>query len=153
MAYNQGLAVRVETLLDELHPSDLVSKKMFGGVGYMVRGNMACGIHKDKLIVRVGKDAYLDALGQPGAGVFDITGRPMTGWIILNGCIGKGHGLNRLGGKGIGIRANPASEITHREKLNQRRERTLAMQQNQIGVFQKRSLLSSSTSWLVACIF
>ena len=84
MSYDQALAARVEDVLAELNPPNLENKKMFGGVGYLVRGNMACGIQKDKLVVRVGKDTYQDALGQPGADVFDITGRPMTGWVLVS---------------------------------------------------------------------
>jgi hypothetical protein len=49
----------------------------------MLRGNMACGVHKDALIVRVGPDGYEDALGQPHTRPFDITGRPMTGWVMV----------------------------------------------------------------------
>jgi hypothetical protein len=83
MAYDQALAARVEAVLAELNPPNLENKKMFGGVGYLVRGNMACGIHKDNLVVCVGKGGYEDALSQPGVDVFDITGRPMTGWVLL----------------------------------------------------------------------
>ena len=62
---------------------DLVEKKMFGGIGFMVRGNMACGIHKDSLVVRVGPERYRDALAKAHARPFDITGRPMTGWVLI----------------------------------------------------------------------
>ena len=60
---------------------EMIEKKMFGGVGFMVRGNMACGVNQDYLIVRVGREMYEEALRQPHAGVFDMTGRPMTGWV------------------------------------------------------------------------
>ena len=81
MAYDEGLAQRVRVLL-EGHPG-YVEKKMFGGVGYMLRGNMACGVNKDDLIVRVGPDRYEEALAQPVARVFDMTGRPMKGWVVI----------------------------------------------------------------------
>ena len=81
MAYDEGLAQRVRDLL-EGHPG-YVEKKMFGGVGYMLRGNMACGVNKDDLIVRVGLDRYEEALTQPVARVFDMTGRPMKGWVVV----------------------------------------------------------------------
>lgn len=81
MAYNLDLAERVSQILEGI--PGVVEKKMFGGVGYMVRGNMACGVNKDDLIVRVGPQKYQEALGQPHASVFDMTGRPMSGWITV----------------------------------------------------------------------
>lgn len=86
MAYDEGLAERVRALLADT--PDLVEKKMFGGLGYMVRGNMACGIYQDSLVVRVGPERYEEALAHPLARPFDITGRPMTGWVMVapEGC-------------------------------------------------------------------
>ena len=81
MAYDEGLAQRVRESLQEL--PELVEKKMFGGVGFMVRGNMACGINGDDLIVRVGPDRYDEALTRPHTRVFDMTGRPMRGWVMV----------------------------------------------------------------------
>jgi len=81
MAYDTALASRVEDMLAELNLPLLENKKMFGGVSCMVQGNMACGVLDDYLIVRVGKDAYEDALRQPGTSEFGTTGRPMTGWV------------------------------------------------------------------------
>ena len=82
MAYDEGLAQRVEDLLDE-RGGAYEAKKMFGGVGYMLGGNMACGVHRDRLIVRVGPEGYDRALGRPHAAEFDITGRPMKGWVMV----------------------------------------------------------------------
>jgi TfoX/Sxy family transcriptional regulator of competence genes len=86
MAYVEGLAQRVMEVLSE--QSGLVDKKMFGGVGYMVHGNMACGVNGDALIVRVGPDRYQEALAQPHVKPFDMTGRPMKGWVVVSaeGC-------------------------------------------------------------------
>jgi hypothetical protein len=81
MAYDEGLAQRVREALGDL--PDLVEKKMFGGVGFMVRGNMACGVNKDRLIVRVGSERHEEALARPHTGPFDITGRPMKGWVMV----------------------------------------------------------------------
>jgi len=83
MAYDEGLAERINQVLERLDPPGLVDKKMFGGIGYLVQGNMACGILDDLLIVRVGKESYEEALQKPGARVFDTTGRPMTGWVMV----------------------------------------------------------------------
>jgi TfoX/Sxy family transcriptional regulator of competence genes len=81
MAYSEELAQRMSAALIEV--PDLVEKKMFGGIGFMVRGNMACGVNKDDLIVRVGPEHYQEALDHPHTKVFDMTGRPMTGWIVV----------------------------------------------------------------------
>ncbi len=81
MAYSEELAQRMRDVL--FATPDLVEKKMFGGIGFLVKGNMACGVNKDDLIVRVGPDAYQDTLDSPHTNVFDMTGRPMTGWIVV----------------------------------------------------------------------
>jgi TfoX/Sxy family transcriptional regulator of competence genes len=81
MAYDEGLAQRIREVLGE--QPGLVKKKMFGGIGFMVRGNMACGVYKDALIVRVGPEKHEEALARPHAKPFDITGRPMKGWVMV----------------------------------------------------------------------
>ncbi len=81
MAYDEGLAQRIREVLGE--QPGLVEKKMFGGIGFMVHGNMACGVHKDALIVRVGPERYEEALARPHTRPFDITGRPMKGWVMV----------------------------------------------------------------------
>jgi TfoX/Sxy family transcriptional regulator of competence genes len=82
MAYDKVLAERVQTSVQ--HVEGLTSKKMFGGIGYMINGNMAVGVYKDHLIVRVGLDDYDSLLAEPFARVFDITGRVMKGWIMVD---------------------------------------------------------------------
>ena len=86
MAYDEILAQRVLQILGD-RPG-LVSKKMFGGIGCMLHGNMACGVHKDSLVVRVGPGRYGEALAQQHTRPFDITGRPMRGWVMVaaEGC-------------------------------------------------------------------
>ncbi len=79
MAYDEGLAQRMRDALQDQHGLD--EKKMFGGVGFMLRGNMACGVHGDDMIVRVGPAAYDAALAEEHARPFDMTGRPMKGWV------------------------------------------------------------------------
>jgi TfoX/Sxy family transcriptional regulator of competence genes len=81
MAYDEGLGQRIREVLDE--QPNLVEKKMFGGVGFMVQGNMACGVHKDMLIVRVGPDAYEETMQYPHTRPFDMTGRAMKGWVMV----------------------------------------------------------------------
>ena len=81
MAYDESLARRMRTEIGSL--PGLVEKKMFGGVGFLVHGNMACGVHGDDLIVRVGPERYEQALAQPHTRPFDMTGRPMSGWVMV----------------------------------------------------------------------
>ena len=79
MAYDEILTARVREALEDVPV--LVEKKMFGGVGFLVHGNMACGVNQEYLIVRVGPLKYEEALKKPHVSVFDMTGRPMTGWV------------------------------------------------------------------------
>jgi TfoX/Sxy family transcriptional regulator of competence genes len=81
MAYDEGLAGRARGILVEL--PGFVEKRMFGGVGFMLRGNMACGVNGDELIVRVGPANYEQALELPHTRRFDMTGRPMRGWVMV----------------------------------------------------------------------
>lgn len=82
MAYDENLADRVQKIMAPI--PNMVAKKMFGGIGYLVNGNMAFGIIGESLIVRVGPVRYQEALSQPHTSVFDITGRPMTGWVVVD---------------------------------------------------------------------
>jgi hypothetical protein len=81
MTNDEAVAVRIRELLRG-YP-DFMEKRMFGGIGFLLRGNMACGINKGNLIVRVGPDLYEDVLQRPHAKVFDMTGRAMKGWIKI----------------------------------------------------------------------
>jgi TfoX/Sxy family transcriptional regulator of competence genes len=81
MAYDEHQARRIGDLL--AGQPGLVEKRMFGGVGFIVQGNMACGLHKDGLIVRVGPQRYEEALARPGTRPFDMTGKPMAGWVLV----------------------------------------------------------------------
>jgi TfoX/Sxy family transcriptional regulator of competence genes len=83
MAYDEGLAARVRDVLGD-HP-DIIEKKMFGGLAFMVQGNMACGIIQDDLMVRVGPEGYETALAQPHARSMDFTGKPMRGMVVVDG--------------------------------------------------------------------
>jgi TfoX/Sxy family transcriptional regulator of competence genes len=81
MAYSSALADRVRHVTR--FRRDLTEKKMFGGVGFLLHGNMLVGVMASSLIVRVGPDAYPAALKQPNVKEFDFTGRPMKGWIVV----------------------------------------------------------------------
>ena len=80
MAYNLKLA---ERLRSELSGTPVVEKKMFGGIGFLLNGHMACGVHKDNLIVRVDPEKHTRLLKKSHVRPFDITGRPMKGWLLV----------------------------------------------------------------------
>jgi TfoX/Sxy family transcriptional regulator of competence genes len=60
-------------------------KKMFGGLAFLTDGNMTVGVHGDDLIARISPDDTDQALAEPGVRPFDITRRPMRGWILVGG--------------------------------------------------------------------
>jgi hypothetical protein len=82
MAYDEGLATRIRDLLGD--QPGLAEKKMFGGLAFLLDGNMACGVRGHDLTVRVGADAADAALREPGTRPFDLTGRPMKGWLLVD---------------------------------------------------------------------
>jgi TfoX/Sxy family transcriptional regulator of competence genes len=81
MAYNFKLA---ERLRSELSGIPIVEKKMFGGIGFLLNGNMACGVNKDDLIVRVDPEKHTTLLKKLHVRPFDMTGRPMKGWLLVD---------------------------------------------------------------------
>lgn len=81
MAYDEILAERIRNHFGD--DPDVVEKKMFGGVAYMVRGNMAVGIHGDGLMVRLG-DGAAAALVEPGASAMTMGGKQMKGYVVID---------------------------------------------------------------------
>lgn len=81
MAFDEKLARRVQELLRKV--PGVEERRMFGGLIFMVNGNMAAGIHRTSLIVRVGAEASAKALQRPGTRVFDLAGRPMKSWVVV----------------------------------------------------------------------
>jgi len=81
MAFSEALAQRVRGVLYPLATAE--EKKMFGGLAFMVGGNMTVGVIQDVLIVRVGLGNYEAALDVDGTDLFQPTGRPMAGWITV----------------------------------------------------------------------
>ena len=83
MAFDETLAARIR---EELADSDGVTdRRMFGGITFMLNGNMAAGVIGDDLIVRLGAEAAPAALAEPGVRVFDFTGKPMPNWVVVDG--------------------------------------------------------------------
>src|SRR6266567_8775185 len=81
MAFDENLAARIRDAL--ARKKNIEEKKMFGGIGFLLTGNMLVGVWKNSLIVRVGPDGYEDALLEPHVKEFDITGRAMKGWVLV----------------------------------------------------------------------
>ena len=87
MAYSHALAERVRNAVDQRFGGkrrDVVEKKMFGGVVFFLCGNMLVGIWKQSLIVRLGPDQAAEALKREHVRKFDVTGRPMKNWIMVD---------------------------------------------------------------------
>jgi TfoX/Sxy family transcriptional regulator of competence genes len=81
MPYDEGLAERIRGVLDAR--SDVDERKMFGGIAFLVAGNMACGVMRDDLMVRMEPDSAAALESEPGARRFDMGGRPMKGWLLV----------------------------------------------------------------------
>jgi TfoX/Sxy family transcriptional regulator of competence genes len=82
MPYNEGLEARIQKIVTSW--KNTASKKMFGGICHLLNGNMFCGVYKDFLILRLGEDKAGEALKMPFVKPFDITGRPMKGWVMVD---------------------------------------------------------------------
>ena len=81
MAFDEGLAERIrDTTGDQ---PGLSERKMFGGLCFMVNGNMCFGVVGSELMVRVGPDAYESTMALPHAREMDFTGRSMRGMVYV----------------------------------------------------------------------
>jgi TfoX/Sxy family transcriptional regulator of competence genes len=81
MAYDEGLAQRVREALAER--TDLTEKKMFGGLCFLLGGNMCCGLVGEELMLRVGREAYDEVLSREHAREMDFTGRSLRGMVYV----------------------------------------------------------------------
>lgn len=81
MAYDESLADRVRDLLGARE--GVSEREMFGGIGFLVGGNTACGVIAEDLIVRLDPEDAEKALAEDSTRAFDYTGRPMKGWIYV----------------------------------------------------------------------
>ncbi len=82
MAYNEALGQRMRKMMKG--ERGVVEKSMFGGIGFVVNGNLACGVNKQDLIVRLGEGEFQEALRRSNVRIFNMTGRPMKGWIMVS---------------------------------------------------------------------
>ncbi len=81
MAYNEELDARIKKRVSRW--KNTTHKKMFGGVCHLITGNMFCGVHKDFLILRLGEKTSREAMASKHVREFDITGKPMRGWVMV----------------------------------------------------------------------
>lgn len=81
MAYDEHLAERVRSGMADVAGTS--EKKMFGGIAFMVHGNMAVGVLNSELMVRAG-DAVDSLLSEPGARPFEMSGKTMNGWLLVD---------------------------------------------------------------------
>ena len=81
MAFSEELAERIRRRL--ARRKGVEEKKMFGGIGFLLNGNLLVGVWKDSLVVRLGPEEGDEALKEPHVKEFDITGRPMKGWVLV----------------------------------------------------------------------
>src|SRR5262245_6855054 len=81
MAFDEHLAARIRKAVGR--KKGVEEKKMFGGLGFLLNGNMLVGVWKNSMIVRLGPEDGESALLEPHVREFDITGKPMKGWVIV----------------------------------------------------------------------
>ena len=81
MAYNENLADKIRLAL--AHVKKVEEKKMFGGIAFMVNGKMCFGVDKEDIMLRCTPEASDDLLPKKGVKVFDLTGKPMKGWLLI----------------------------------------------------------------------
>jgi len=81
MAFDESLAARIRKAIGR--KKGIEEKKMFGGLGFLLNGNMCVGVWKNSMIVRLGTEESESALLEPHVGEFDITGKAMKGWIMV----------------------------------------------------------------------
>src|ERR1700750_2666876 len=86
MAYDEALAERGRAVIRAR--SDVPERKMFGGIAWMIGGNMACGVLREDLLIRLAYDDAERALAEPNTRVFDMTGRPARGMVVVD--VGSG---------------------------------------------------------------
>lgn len=82
MAHDEALTQRVRRAL--ANRKCVSETHMFGGVCFMMNGNMLCGVDRARLMFRVGKEQAAEALSRPGARPMDITGKPMAGFVFVD---------------------------------------------------------------------
>ncbi len=106
MAFDETLAARIRKRLGKR--AGLTEKQMFGGVAFLLNGNMCCGVHGDEMIVRLSPEETDEALARPHTHLFDLTGRPMKGWILVKP---KGLATDAALGRWVGVATQFAGSL------------------------------------------
>lgn len=130
MSYDESIADRVRTALAGRH--DVIEKRMFGGLAFLVRGNMCCGVLGSDLVVRVGPVSYPAALQEPHAREMDFTGRALKGLVYVGKHgIGSDESLHRWVERGLEFvaslprkRSGPGAKSHRRRTRSGRRRRS-----------------------------
>jgi len=81
MAYDEKLASRIREILSEF--KGITEKKMFGGVCFLLNGKMVCGVLKDELIAKIGRENHERIAAQKHVRPFDFSGKPMMGMVYV----------------------------------------------------------------------
>ncbi|MDH5513193.1 MAG: TfoX/Sxy family protein [Gammaproteobacteria bacterium] len=102
LPYDESVAARIRRALAPR--TDIDERKMFGGLAFLMHGNMCCGVVKDTLVVRLGNDGAAAALAEPHARPMDFTGKPMKSMVYVGPeGIADDDDLNRWLGRAIGF--------------------------------------------------
>src|SRR5262249_55605815 len=81
MAFDEALAGRIRRRL--ARRKNVEERRMFGGIGFLLNGNLLVGVWKESLVVRLGEEEGDEALKEPHVKEFDITGKPMRNWVLV----------------------------------------------------------------------
>lgn len=81
MAYDEPLAERIQALIGKRR--GVSEKRMFGGLAFMLNGNMCCGVVNDRVMLRLGPEGADEALKAPHTEPMDFTGKPMKSMVYL----------------------------------------------------------------------
>ena len=80
MVYNEEMDRKLNNFISKW--KNISKKKMFGGTGYLLNGNMLAGVYKNYYILRLGEETAKTAINPPHIKLLDITGKAMKGWIM-----------------------------------------------------------------------
>lgn len=81
MAYNESVADRIRTFFEG--NAAVSERKMFGGLAFLINGNMSVGVLDDTLVLRLGEEGATEALQEPHTKLMDFTGKPMKSMIYV----------------------------------------------------------------------
>ncbi|MBI1341417.1 MAG: RNA methyltransferase [Terrimonas sp.] len=83
MAFNEKLADRTREIIAETH-RNVIEKRMFGGLCFMVNDKMCVGVEKERLMVRLDPEKYEEVIEKEGCSPMDFTGKVMKGFVFVD---------------------------------------------------------------------